>query len=73
MEHIEAITQILTIVATIFLGGKWILGRIEDGQKNIMEQQEKMLKRIRHKVSRSECEEFRKSCPCFLALKNPKG
>ena len=72
MEHIEAIAKILSIVATIFLGGKWIVNRIESGQQVILEQQRKMLKKIRKKVSHAECAELRKNCPCTLAL-NRKG
>lgn len=68
MEHIEAIAKILSIVATIFLGGKWVVGRIEQGQQAILDQQKKMLKKIRKKVSRSECAELRKNCQCVKNL-----
>jgi hypothetical protein len=69
VEHIEAIAKIASIVATIFLGGKWIISRIEAGQTAILDQQKKMLKKIRKKVSHSECAELRKNCQCIKNLK----
>lgn len=70
MEHIEAIAKILSIVATIFLGGKWIVNRIESGQQAILNEQRKLLKKIRKKVSHSECAELRKKCGMCIANNN---
>ena len=73
MEHLEVIAKIASIVGTIFLGGKWILGRIESGQKIIQDQQRKMLKKIDKKVSHTECRDRQASCPCVLAFNSSKG
>jgi hypothetical protein len=70
METLEAIAKILSIVATIFLGGKWIINRIESGQQAILNEQRKLLKKIRKKVSHSECAELRKNCACAFANNN---
>ena len=73
MEHLEVIAKLASIIGTILIGGKWILGRIETGQKVILDQQKKMLKKIDKKVSHAECRERQASCPCAIAFNNSKG
>jgi hypothetical protein len=55
MESLEVIAKIASIMVSIItvmlFGGRWIVNRIESGQKEILDQQKIMLKKINKKVS----------------------
>lgn len=72
MEHLEFITKIVSLVTAFLLGMNWVVRRIESGQKVILNEQKKLLKKISHKVDKKECAENRAKCPCFVALKETK-
>lgn len=76
MEHLEVIAKIASIVVSVIsvmvFGGRWIVNRIESGQKEILDQQKIMLKKINKKVSHTECKKNQANCPCVLALNQTK-
>ena len=68
MEHLEAVTKIITLLLGFGGIAKWIVHRIERGQKEVITEHKrdfKMLKKeLKKRISKDECERLRSQCPC---------
>lgn len=68
MEHLDTIVKITTLIAGFGGIAKWIVHRIERGQREVISQHRRDLKLIRKelrkRISRKECKQLRAECPC---------
>ena len=68
MEHLDTIVKITTLIVGFGGIAKWIVHRIERGQREVISQHRRDLKLIRKemkkRISRKECKQLRAECPC---------
>lgn len=68
MEHLDTIVKIATLTVSFAALAKWIVNRIERGQKVLIKQHRRdfrMLKKeLQKRISRKECALLRTNCPC---------
>lgn len=76
MEHLEAVTKIITLLLGFGGIAKWIVHRIEKGQKEVITEHKrdfKMLKKeLKKRVSHEECRQNRENCPLCKNYKKEK-
>lgn len=62
MEHLDAIIKLSGIVGSFLLGMRWVVKRIEKGQRKLRKELLKLQNELAGKVSSEECRKFRYSC-----------
>ena len=68
MEHLDVVVKVTTLILGFGGIAKWIVHRIEHGQKQVIAEHKRdfkvMRKQLKKRVSRNECERLRSQCPC---------
>lgn len=68
MEHLDIIIKLGTLLLGFGGIAKWIVHRIERGQKEVITEHKrdfKMLKKeMKKRISKDECKRLRSQCPC---------
>ena len=67
-QHLDIIIKLGTLLVGFCGIAKWIVHRIEKGQKEVITEHKrdfKMLKKeLKKRISKDECERLRLQCPC---------
>ena len=73
MEHLDAIVKLTTLLLGFAGIAKWIVHRIERGQREVITEHKrdfKMLKKeLKKRISKDVCDRLRAQCPCSAANK----
>lgn len=61
MEHLDALAKILAVTGSFLIGMRWVVKRIESGQKRLRKGQRKLRKEIAARVDWESCRFFREN------------
>ena len=68
MVYLDVAVKLFTLILGFGAVAKWIVHRIERGQKQIITEHRRdfrmMKKELKKRISRDECERLRAQCPC---------
>lgn len=68
MEHLDVLVKLATLILGFGGIAKWIVHRIETGQKSVVAEHRRdfkaMKKELKKRISKDECERLRLQCPC---------
>ena len=64
MEHLDVLVKLATLMLGFGAIAKWIVNRIERGQKGVRRDFKVIRKELKKRMSKDECERLRSHCPC---------
>lgn len=68
MEHLDILVKLATLIIGFGAIAKWIVHRIEQGQKSVIAEHRRdfkaMKKQLKKCISKEQCKHLRAQCPC---------
>ena len=71
MEHLDVLVKLATLILGFGGIAKWIVHRIERGQKSVRRDFKTIRKELKKRMSKHECERLRSQCPCITKRNSP--